>query len=327
MDRPVHDLNAIKNACGSYALVSRHPETDTAVIFVHGFGGDSQATWLDFPSLIDSCSGEYPWWNTCDVFFYEYAGSRTIPIAVSAHKLLTFLRATFPEPDGSLFRFSATVPKLDGLFPSIPLRREGFKYKNLVLVGHSEGAVVIRRALIEEYKRIRDEGGLPNLRSFLTFEETQAARERIQREFLRDYPLFDAAVLLFAPAHLGATVTGWAGVLVSCLRVCSVLAPIFDGLKAYSAAYHDLKGGSPFLTQLRSDTEKFALDFPQPQAFKARSYFGEKDRIVCIGEYESDPPAVLVKNKGHLAVCKPSQSYKEPLKYVRYERERRVSAS
>jgi hypothetical protein len=326
VEHPVHDINSIGSSAGSYALVSRDPGTDTAVIFVHGFGGDPQTTWLEFPSLIDSCSGAYPWWNTCDVFFYKYPGSRTIPIAVSSHNLLTFLRATFPEPDQALFRFSTTDAKLRALFPSVPLRTDGFRYRKLVLVGHSEGAVVIRRALIEEYKRIRDEGGMPDLRSFRTYEQILAGRDQIQAEFLQKNPLFDAAVVFFAPAHLGATVTGWAGVLLSCVRICSVLAPVFDCLKAYSAAYQDLKGGSPFLNQLRVDTEKFASDFPQPQAFKAKSYFGKKDRIVCIGEYGSDPPATLIESKGHLSVCKPSQTYREPLEYVRYARRRQVSA-
>ncbi len=327
MKAPVHDLSTIKDFAGSYVLLARDPSTDTAVVFVHGFSGDPHSTWLEFPSLIDSCADEYPSWRTCDAYFYKYGGSRTIPIAVSSHRFVDFLRHIFPKPDAGQFLAAIEAPKLEDLFASVRPRGGEFRYKNLVLVGHSEGAVVIRRALVEEYKKIRDEGGVPVLRSFLTYEETIAARDRVQRDFIQDFPLFDATTVFFAPAHLGATVTGWAGVLVSLMRIGSVLAPVVDALKAYSASYHDLKSGSPFLNQLRIDTEKFALDFPQPQAFKAKSYFGEKDRIVCISEYASDAQSVLIRDKGHLSVCKPNRLYKEPLEHVKYGRKQRVSAS
>ncbi len=32
--------------------VSERPQSETAIIFVHGFGGDAEATWGEFPRLL-----------------------------------------------------------------------------------------------------------------------------------------------------------------------------------------------------------------------------------------------------------------------------------
>src|SRR5260370_15133055 len=143
-----HCLAAIPDRDGSVCLLSLAEEVDTAVVFVHGFLGDATSTWEHFPYLIDACAGEYPWWNNTDAFFYKYRGSHRIPIAVHSEEFLPFLAEIFPFPNERLF-----IP----LFaPLERLRPAGFRYRKLILVGHSEGAVVIRRALTSNYKLIRE---------------------------------------------------------------------------------------------------------------------------------------------------------------------------
>ncbi len=56
----------------SYALLSSAMDVDTAVVFVHGFGGSPTGTWADFHSLVDKFPGDYPWWSSSDLFFFGY---------------------------------------------------------------------------------------------------------------------------------------------------------------------------------------------------------------------------------------------------------------
>ena len=42
---------------GSYALLSRDGDATTAVVFVHGFTGNSVGTWVDFQNLADEVGG------------------------------------------------------------------------------------------------------------------------------------------------------------------------------------------------------------------------------------------------------------------------------
>lgn len=140
-DIRMHHLVAIPGYRESFGLFADAPVADTAVVFVHGFAGDSSTTWAQFESLMDAKASAYDWWAGYDAFFYKYP-SINLPIAVNGHDLLKFIKTVFPSPDSSMLhdiRESPWVP-----------------YKNLVLVGHSEGAVVIRRALVEAYKILRE---------------------------------------------------------------------------------------------------------------------------------------------------------------------------
>ncbi|SRR6266478_1655815 len=308
-----HCQVAIPNRKESYCLASLAEEVDTAVVFVHGFLGDAISTWEHFPFLIDACAGEYPRWDTTDVFFYKYRGSHRMPIAVHSEEFIRFLAEIFPIPKRKLFEPSWAGERL---------RREGFSYRRLVLVGHSEGAVVIRRAVAAGYKLVREtRPHLPRGTSS-DYAKTLNELKTAQQQFLQTNPLFDATVILFAPAHLGASLTGWPGLLLGYLRTVRLLQPLVDSLTGYD----DLKKDSPVLSQLRRDTETFANESSFCNAFRAQSYFGERDRIVYISEYTTDPKAVVLKGHDHTSVCKPSLNYKEPLSYVSYDQSRSRSA-
>src|ERR1700733_10914363 len=166
-------LDRLKAA--AYGLVSEDRKTDTAVIFVHGFLGDARGTWLNFQEMIDSYVLRFPHWSTADAYFFSYE-SFLQSITDSAEELLSFTHKIFPKPPGWLFSVPAVIRHIPG-FSLIALKKR--TYKRLILVGHSEGAVVIRRAIVVAYKRT---GG-------------------------KD-PILGANLALFAPAHLGFTPSG-----------------------------------------------------------------------------------------------------------------------
>src|SRR6266446_2593932 len=72
----------------AYAMVTAHAEI--AVVFVHGFLGNSRSTWIDFQHLIDRQQDMSQLWGKCDLFFYSYVSHDQIkPLA---EDLLSFLR-------------------------------------------------------------------------------------------------------------------------------------------------------------------------------------------------------------------------------------------
>jgi pimeloyl-ACP methyl ester carboxylesterase len=109
----------------SYVLLSDAASVDAAIVFVHGFGGSPTSTWANFHSLVSEYAPEYPWYVTFDLFFVSY-DSLFSPIRFNAKRLNDFVR-TVCEEEG----------KRDKEHPKS-------KYKDLILVGHSEGGVVIR---------------------------------------------------------------------------------------------------------------------------------------------------------------------------------------
>ena len=87
---------------GSYAWLSDQPDTDTAVVFVHGFFGDARGTWLNFPGMIDSHLAPGSFWPKADLFFLDYP-SYEHHIADNADRLLRFLATVFPTSPSSFF--------------------------------------------------------------------------------------------------------------------------------------------------------------------------------------------------------------------------------
>ncbi|MGH9744631.1 MAG: esterase/lipase family protein [Candidatus Acidiferrales bacterium] len=296
-DIELHHLVAVPNFPGSFALLADGVSPETAVIFVHGFAGDSSSTWSQFQSLIDVYSSEFEWWQGYDTFFYKYP-SISQPVAVNADDFLAFSRTVFPYP---------AIPIVTGVRGG-PLKSP---YRNLVLVGHSEGAVVIRRALVEAYKIMRE------TTAQMPFPDDLDAIEA----FYSVHPLFAATTILFGPAYLGFSGAGWIQVLLHFPKISG----IFQSLLSLSVAYVELQKESPVLRQLKDDTEDIVATYPYLEAFKAFSIFGKKDRIVYIGEYMRDHAIKLVDDHNHISVCKPTNRYKDPLRDVRYATKRKAS--
>src|ERR1700730_7876593 len=93
---------------GSFALIAPTQFVESAIVFVHGFGGDACGTWNDFHLMID----EYEWnslFAATDLFFFQYS-SVWERIHSSADRLLTFLDKVIYEPD--LRHFTADLEPL-----------------------------------------------------------------------------------------------------------------------------------------------------------------------------------------------------------------------
>jgi pimeloyl-ACP methyl ester carboxylesterase len=264
-------------AGGSYGLLTGDGSCSTAIVFVHGFWGHSEKTWLQFQTLPDRLNDS--WWRACDLIFYSYdsAGTQIWP---NVSSLGTFLRGVFPSPDWRRLGASA----------SGPARR----YSNLVLVGHSEGAVLVRGAVLERAR-------LYSVGSSATVQEG-----------MRDDGLLHADLCLFAPALFGALICGWKGVLLK----SPVLGGLVECCLNKSPAYKQLQSDSTVLQQIRAETEDLARRFPDLTALRARNLFGRRDTVASICPLPTDIRSEYEAGKDHGSVCKPSTDYLRPLTFV-----------
>jgi pimeloyl-ACP methyl ester carboxylesterase len=264
---------------GSYALISDADEVDTAVIFVHGFLGGAESTWLNFQEAI--CSQITDHWSKCDVYFFSYR-SFGDDITESADDLLTFIQKIFPDPPESIFKIPKRVRELP-----FPLELELTKpsYKQLVLVGHSEGGIVIRRAVDLAYAR------------------------KITNVLM-------ARLALFAPAHKGVKLSGWIGACLSVGRVDAIFAPILNS----SPAFVEMKQKG-LLTEVENHTlayqsESKGTEKGVPASLHAHIVFGREDHVVQKGFILGDCLHKSEKDKDHISICKPKTGYDRPLKFV-----------
>ena len=105
-----------------------------ALIFVHGFGGKSVATWEEFPRLLrkqEPLSGH-------DLIFFGYDSKRQRAYP-SALELKDFLNGFLSAPAVVANRY------LD----ESRARAPDFQYSHVTIVAHSLGAVVVRLALLD----------------------------------------------------------------------------------------------------------------------------------------------------------------------------------
>jgi len=114
---------------GGYALISESPKVDTLVIFVHGFLGDAEGTWLNFQEMIDSHHARYPRWAECDVFFFAYP-SFFQEITDSAEDFLRFITTIYRTPPNWVFSIPKPSPGIPGTVLALDLPEH--TYKNLI---------------------------------------------------------------------------------------------------------------------------------------------------------------------------------------------------
>lgn len=241
--------------------------TGSAVVFVHGFGGQSVATWSEFDRLLPSDVAAQGW----DVLFFGYDGLRT-PAQTSASDLRTMIDDLVKAPD--MF-FNGTVDDL------LSQRRRAPQYHRIVVVGHSLGAVVARKALLDAHRV--DAGWLAGV-----------------------------SLLLFAPAHRGASLLNLAGTLIGAFDLGAVL-----GLAQHFSVLQDLEPGCAFLEELREATVT-AIEEDGRASLRAQ-YVGtaRRDRVVMNVDFcAADAPPVPLPGS-HMTVCKPSDDNNRPLQVLR----------
>lgn len=243
--------------------------TDRLVLFVHGFGGSPTATWPDFPTLLPYKASDRPF----DFVLFGYDGMRH-QASTSASRLLSFLDTFLRDPAELI---NDTIPSLE--------KRAAFEYRRVVIVAHSLGAVITRRALLDAHKLHIGGSVMPWLNTI--------------------------RMVLFAPAHRGA----YAAALVS---EALTDQPWYLGkLVGYIARFNsplliDLQANSVLLQDLAADTAAVAAATnPVPDYIKPRRIIRARDeRVVINSDLPVDPPVppTDLLPTDHFGVCKPRRS-------------------
>ena len=117
----------------SQALLAVNP-TRKAVIFIHGYSGDSLTTWQQFDILLPQetkSSGH-------DLYFYGYDGLYSDMVASSAI-FANFLKSILKTP----------LLLIGRVLPGSVNRDQQFEYDEVIIVAHSLGAVIARWALLD----------------------------------------------------------------------------------------------------------------------------------------------------------------------------------
>lgn len=295
------------------ALLARKPP-ETAVVFVHGFGiygfgGSPTSTWGDFEHLIDELEEQRAAWSRCDLFFYGYRSHNQItPLG---EDLVRFVSAVAARNETLTLQIEFALPssskKMYGSPLSLSLGRGTDPYKNLFLVGHSTGAVVIREAIRLKLKEVTARG------HDLTNWFAQALRpgDAEYRDWFIARTFAGSFLRLFAPAHLGVMGAGLLGAVSSLPRIEKVV----NAYLRCNPLYQNLRQGSPTLVDLRRETEAL-YERHKIQALKAVTLFGEKEDVVFTGSYFHDEQLPTEKNQSHTSVCKPTRQYVKPLEFV-----------
>jgi len=156
-------------------------------------------------------------------------------------------------------------------------RSPSFSYKRIVIVAHSLGAVVSRLALLDAFGKHRDWTTRTNL-------------------------------VLFAPAHGGASILPLASLAMGFLR----LAPV-EALARYRfQVLHDLGEDCLTLRNLADQTRKALAKGGKHLKAKHVVYAGD-DKIVNPVDFCDDPTPEFIHGASHTGVCKPGDDFREPL--------------
>ena len=235
-----------------------------AVLFIHGFSGDAIATWADFHALLPGC----PKCAGHDLFFYGYDGLRA-EMTASASIFRDFLERLLGDTTAFL---------TDNLPPSAA-RSDDFQYDELVIVAHSLGAVISRRALIDATKN--------------------------ELDWVRKIKL-----VLFAPAHKGAKVADLALEIASSFPFLKLFGV---GARFQSPLIDQLKPESRVLKTLLDDTERATRNGDNAHLVACKVVIAEYEKIVENDAFGDDPPPNTIPNTTHTTVCKPKSNFLQPL--------------
>jgi len=235
-----------------------------ALLFIHGFSGDAIKTWSDFHELLPG----RPQCTCRDIIFYGYDGLRA-----DMHASAAIFRAFLDE------LFKSTKSFLADNLPPSAQRADDFGYDELVIIAHSLGAVIARRALLDA---------------------TRMSLDWVVRTKL----------VLYAPAHKGAKVTELALEVASSftfLKLFGIVArfesPLIDQLKPESQS----------LKALLEDTEIATKDGANTHLVARKVVIAEYEKIVQNESFGKDPPPDTIPETTHTSVCKPKRDFLQPL--------------
>jgi pimeloyl-ACP methyl ester carboxylesterase len=247
------------------------------VVFVHGFGGSAHGTWPHFPELLSAMGTSKPF----DAIFYHYDGKFT-----QANNSAALFREFIDD------FVKAPTNLVNSCIPGSAKRAE-FVYERVVLVAHSLGAVVVRRALLDIY-------------------------HRSVKHSRRTHWLQSVILILYAPAHNGAHA---AEIARSTLfqSGLSLLGLITQLIRYKTPLLADLVPNSPVLKALEGDTARaLATAGPRRSQFlipKTVVWAGD-ERVVINNPYLSDPVSILEVGRDHHSVCKPAAASESVFQHV-----------
>jgi hypothetical protein len=232
------------------------------VIFVHGFNGKATGTWDEFPELIRTNND----FANSDVIFYGYDSlkGQANNNAIRFYRMLTSVCENSPNNLGY---------KRDSI-------ADDFTYQRILIVAHSLGAIIVRRALLNAMNE--NKPWLPNCR-----------------------------MVLFAPAHRGARIQNL--VAESLPTVGRILAglgfitiPVLDDLRPNSQTILNLIADSQ--VYLNKNTGQFTIAH--------EVVWANNEIVVHNDQFCNDPVATLIDNKSHTSVCKPKATFLDPYNIV-----------
>lgn len=274
-----HILASIPNYDRSFGYLSSANPDDVkrAIFFVHGFAGNAATTWADFISLADDGLTS-DWWQYSDLYFYDYhRASIHEQIPDNARDLFVFLKEMFPSPPEVVFRRPSQ---------NLELRPVGYAYDEMYLVGHSEGGLLARLAVLRAAETDPD------------------YKVRPPKPGLNPKGLLKAKLRLFAPAISGTIFTGVAGILA---RLPFIVTPAKQGLT------HD----SPPIKYARSETAKWIDHFPNEECFHAEILWAKRDWVVNKQKYPGDEECLKSPaGTKHTTICKPTIDFRQPVDFV-----------
>lgn len=244
---------------GTYALFSLVSK-NKAIIFIHGYNDKPIKAWKSFDVLIPGTVDL----SGYDIFFFGYDAIKS-DLNASAGIFRDFMNL-ISNPSGAIL-------------PRHLYRSRDFTYNEFLLVSHSLGAVISRRAILDAIKE-------------------------------NDSWAIVSRLLLFAPAHKGAPIID---LLKTTLEGLPRLRFIANAFRFYSPLIDQLKPGSETLNKLLDETVEITRKDKGSCLIAKKVVIAQHERIVNNDTFGDDPPAITILNADHKTVCKPNKKYIDPL--------------
>jgi pimeloyl-ACP methyl ester carboxylesterase len=281
---------------GGEVLLSASPFVDSAVVFVHGWGGAAGRTWENFQAGLRGL----PEASKADGIFWGYP-STIRKVAFCAAKFREFLGDLVEAPASHILNLS--------LPPKAPPRDPQFRYRKVVLCAHSMGAVIVRRAVIELDRMGKLEASRTAVRLLLFAPAHKGsnipmmAASGFGLEWIPGARLIANSLLVLRYRSLMDLATG-SEVLRLLEQDCRDLRT--SKIPEYERILESRR-------RLSSDADVEAIGASLWGHLRATVLHAEADGVVEQERFDDDPPFTTVMRRNHRSICKPDDSYRKPV--------------